>query len=708
MGCRTEYDKVFEFGDWRETWLALADRSNPHNQMYCEGRVRGQRGSEHWLRASASASLREDGAVVWNGLAIDVTERKRAESARHESESRWKLLVENVPEYVFMLERDGTIRFVNRTLPRYGMDEVVGRKIFEFMPVASRRIVEDQILEVCKTGGTSRFEFMGEGETGGGAWYVCNIAPIRDGKLVTGVILTATDVTAYREAEQRAAAEQHFSESLVEALPGLFMLLERDGTIARWNQNPAGANSFASRDVIGRTIFELVPKEHRAHVERNWEKLESDGRLETEMHLLAPSGARVPFLIRAVYIEVADGRKVLALGLELSERVRLEMELRQAQKMEAVGLLAGGVAHDFNNILQIIHGYTRMALDEETTADEKNANLKEVEEAAKRASDLTRQLLAFGRRQPMQARDVDLGEALRQHLKLMRRLIGEHIEVVYSAEEDAGTVRCDIGQIEQVVMNLCINARDAMAGGGRLTIDVSGARFDTAGAGAESWAREGDYVQVSIADTGEGMDQVTVDRIFEPFFTTKGQEKGTGLGLSVVYGIIKQHDGMINVDSEPGVGTTFHVYLPVVSERQDDAAVDKPTTRPEGGRETILLAEDEPGVRMLALKILKRAGYSVLTAADGEEAVEIFASNPDRVDLLLFDVVMPRAGGRAAYERIRELRPDIPVLFCSGYSGPNIQSEFALPPGFPLLEKPYGPDALLAQIRELLGGPAAS
>jgi two-component system, cell cycle sensor histidine kinase and response regulator CckA len=385
------------------------------------------------------------------------------------------------------------------------------------------------------------------------------------------------------------------------------------------------------------------------------------------------------------------------------ERGKLEAQLRQAQKMEAVGQLAGGVAHDFNNLLQGILGYGDLALGDLETDNPASASVKEIMKAANRAATLVGQLLAFSRRQVLEMAHLDLNEVVADLMKMIRRVIGEHIALDVISGHDLGIVRADRGQIEQILMNLCVNARDAMPEGGRITIETENVRIDASFCQTHPWADPGRYALLSLTDTGCGMDKETLGSIFEPFFTTKGVGEGTGLGLSTVYGLVKQHEGLVHVYSEIGKGTTFKIYLPQV-ERSAATVGDKIEGPAPEGTETVLLAEDDETVRKLSQAILSRAGYTVLTATDGEEALRVFEENSDEIDLALLDVMMPKLGGRAVCDRIRETHPRTRVLFSSGYSMNAIHTNFVLDRGFALIQKPYERKALLRKVREVLDG----
>lgn len=394
-------------------------------------------------------------------------------------------------------------------------------------------------------------------------------------------------------------------------------------------------------------------------------------------------------------------KELMVIVSDISERKRLEDELQQARKMEAVGQLAGGVAHDFNNILQIILMNAELIQNGCISDAFSREAIGEVGKAAQQAADLVRQLLAFSRRQVIQPVNVDMNDLIEGVLKMLRRLIGEHIEVQFVAAETLDTVFVDKGQIEQILMNLCVNARDAMPQGGRLTLETGNAVFDEEYCVNHPWAAEGKYVSVTITDTGCGMDAETCARIFEPFFTTKGVGKGTGLGLSTVYGIVKHHKGLVHVYSELGKGTAFKVYLPAVEGAARQLCANVPQ-KIAGGSETILVAEDELSVLNLVTLILRSAGYSVLTASDGNEALSVFENHTDSIDLVLLDVMMPGLGGRQVMDKIAAKYPAVRFLFSSGYSENAIHTDFIIQEGLRLIQKPYHRYDLLRTVREIL------
>jgi nitrogen-specific signal transduction histidine kinase/CheY-like chemotaxis protein len=396
---------------------------------------------------------------------------------------------------------------------------------------------------------------------------------------------------------------------------------------------------------------------------------------------------------------------------DMSERRLLERQLQQAQKFEAFGQLAGGIAHDFNNVIGAIQGWAELG--EEQSAQNKDATLenyfKKIHLQCDRVTSLIRQLLAFARRQILEPRNLNLNQSVQDVMSLLDKVIGKDIEIKTALAADLAAVRADPTQIEQVLMNLCINSRDAMPKGGRIIIETSNARFSEEDCRHSAGLLPGHFGEIRVIDTGAGMDATTRERIFEPFFTTKGTGKGTGLGLATVYGIVKQHSGFILVESEPGSGSTFRIFIPVsVGAAPSEVPTALSSNVPvRGGRETVLLADDHEGQREMAQSVLAAQGYRILLANDGEEAVRVFRANHDRIALVVLDVIMPWKSGSEVFMAIRELNPAVPIMFATGYSNELATLADLAQRGVTILQKPYSPSVLCRRVRELLDGAPA-
>jgi two-component system, cell cycle sensor histidine kinase and response regulator CckA len=544
-------------------------------------------------------------------------------------------------------------------------------------------------------------------------WCLVDAVPVFDpasGQLVEA-IASITDITQRRRAETALLNTSDTLSALIQASPLAIFAFDPAGKITSWSAAAERLFGWRAPEVLGHMLPAIPPGQqgefrghHRAvlegksfiDLEAQWQR--RDGKPVTLSLALAP-----------LYGGLSEVRGVMVLASDLTERTKLESQLRQSQKMEAVGQLAGGVAHDFNNLLTAIIGYTSLLLKAVPPGDPNHEDLLEIDRAAARATELTQQLLAFSRRQILQPILIDLNAVLSDTMRMLGRLLGEHIELAILPEVGLGVVRADRGQIEQVIINLAVNARDAMEkAGGKLTLETRNVCLDRAYANQHPGATEGEFVMLAVTDTGLGMNAATQGRIFEPFFTTKERGKGTGLGLSTVYGIIKQSGGTIYVYSEPERGTTFKIYLPRVM-APGPAEVPAPA-RPASvrGSETVLVVEDEDGVRSLTCRVLRTYGYMVLEAENGGEALLIAEQHPTPIHLLLTDVVLPRMSGRKLAERLVCTRSGLRVLYMSGYTDGSIINHGALDPGTAFIQKPFTPEALAQKLREVLDSPAAS
>ncbi|MBI4566540.1 MAG: response regulator [Planctomycetes bacterium] len=452
----------------------------------------------------------------------------------------------------------------------------------------------------------------------------------------------------------------------------------------------------------------MTPPEYLERDARAVEELKTKGAVTPyEKEYLRKDGSPFPVLLGFAAFEGGMDRGV-GFVLDLSQRKNLEDQLRQAQRMEVVGRLAGGVAHDFNNLLTPILGLSDLILGQIKPDDPVRSDIEEIKKAGQRAARLTRQLLAFSRKQVLQPRVVDLNESVQEMQMLLGRLIGEDVTLSLQLSPEGGRVKVDPGQMEQVIMNLAINARDAMPQGGKLTIETRRVFLDEEYAGRHVGVVPGYHVVLIVSDTGTGMDKETMGHLFEPFFTTKPQGKGTGLGLATVYGIIKQSGGHIWAYSEPKRGSTFKVYLPEARDEKASRVVSTETRSYSKASETILLLEDDDALRGFACRVLRMRGFTVLEAGSGEDAIKISITHPGPIDLLLTDIVMPEMNGPEVARQIRKVRKGIRVLYMSGYSENAIVHQGVLEPGTSLLEKPFSLQALARKVREVLDAPQVS
>jgi len=528
-----------------------------------------------------------------------------------------------------------------------------------------------------------------------------------------GTVCVCRDITARRNAEKaREEAEAKF-RMLVEKVAAISYIAEL-GVHGEWlyvSPQVEAIFGFSASEWLKDSrewVKHVDPDDHKV-VEAAEEASKRGERFQAEYRVIRKDGRVIWVSDTAVVVE-GSGTHPLMEGIivDITERKQLESQLQQARRMEAIGRLAGGIAHDFNNLLTIIKGYAELALKRPRITPELHTDVERIEDASERASTLVRQLLAFSRRQVLQPKLVDLNSIVLGLDKLLRRLMDEDIQMWTQPGKNIGTIKADPGQIEQVIMNLVVNARDAMPKGGRLTVETADAELDAAYASEHVSVKPGRYVMLAVSDTGTGMSADTVAHIFEPFYTTKESGRGTGLGLSTVYGIVKQSEGYIWVYSEPGRGSTFKVYLPRVDEPAEVLPAGKAPVADQAGSETILLVEDQPQVRELAQMVLAGKGYSVIVAATAEEAERACAERDREIHLLLTDVIMPGVSGRELAKRLALRQPNLRVLYMSGYTFNVIAQGGMLEDGVAFLQKPFTPSTLAEKVREILDRSIAS
>jgi PAS domain S-box-containing protein len=541
-----------------------------------------------------------------------------------------------------------------------------------------------------------------------------------EGKTV-GRVWSFRDISQRKKTEEALFEQQSFSSTLIQNSATAAFVLDKMHRIMIWNKACEELTGYSERDMISTnnqwkafynsqrpTVADIILNneiERMPLLYKNYSRssLNPQGiRAEGWFKNLGGKDRYLVFEASPIYNSKGDLIAAIETLQDISESKRLEEQLRQSQKIEAVGQLAGGVAHDFNNIISAIVGYAHLALMKLPENDMIRGNLEQILQASDRATTLTQSLLSFSRKQVINPMPNNLNDIVKRQEKFLLRLIREDIEITTTCAAVDLTIFADSGQIEQVLMNLVTNARDAMPEGGHISLRTETMHMDEKFIEAHGYGKQGKYALLLVSDTGEGMDEKTRVRIFEPFFTTKEQGKGTGLGLSMVYGIVKQHDGFINVYSEPGRGTTFKIYLPLFKRVVDKDQEETKLAPVKGGSELILVAEDDVALRKLASAVLRSYGYSVVEAIDGEDAVMKFGKSKDDVQLVILDGIMPKKNGKEAYEEILTMNPSIKTIFVSGYAEDIISKEGLLEPGINFLLKPLAPSAMLRKVREML------
>jgi PAS domain S-box-containing protein len=546
----------------------------------------------------------------------------------------------------------------------------------------------------------------------GGDWS--RIVPARGSAEATTMANAFNDMTrSLRDQSERLTASYLRFSTVTQSARDAIISTDGHGDITFWNRSAESTFGYTEAEVLGRPITMVIAESDRAAYRAALPDSNADdltfGHI-IEVTGLRKDGSRFPSEFSLAALHGREGTALTVVVRDVIERKQSqdtlrqrEEQLRQAQKMEAIGRLAGGVAHDFNNLLMAIHGYAEMLVQNLAEGDERRTDAEEILKAADRAAGLTRQLLAFSSRQVITQQAVALDQLVQSMQNMLQRVIGPEIQISTEVWPDLTPVLADTTQVEQILVNLVINARDAMPRGGKITIELRNVELDKIGVAAHPGLQPGDYVEMSIADTGTGMDAETISRIFEPFFTTKESGKGTGLGLATVYGIVQQNNGAIEVQSRVGHGTTFYIYLPRASDLGKPAPMVAAGSSP--GSETILLVEDDDRVRALVSNMLRKNGFTVLLASAGDQALEIAARHRGRIHLLLTDVVMPGLNGRMLSERLTSSRPETRVLFMSGYSDDDILRHGVKKATAHFIQKPFSVDALIHKIRETLNSP---
>jgi PAS domain S-box-containing protein len=597
-------------------------------------------------------------------------------------------IAENSPDNIMLLDPEGRIRYINWTVPDLSREQVIGTPVTGYVPEASRSCIEACLERVRQTHQHDRYETSYVAADGEVSYWESRVAPVVQRGKLTGFTVNSSNVSERRKA---AADRDRFFNLSIDIL----VVATVDGYLIRANPAFERVLGYDPQQLTAVPASHLIHPDDLESTERQIARLASgESVIDFENRLRRKDGAYRTVSWRSV--ADPDRRVIYGVGRDVTDQQAFETQVREAQRMDAVGQLAGGIAHDFNNLMLAIIGNVDLAELGDSPENRRRSH-DEIRRAAERAAELTRQLLLFSRRQPIIPVVIDLNAIIGDALNLLGRLLPEDIAIDYRPAPALMQVRADPSQVEQVLLNLCVNARDAMPGGGRLTIAIEDSVISESESATCQLAAPGRYACMRVADTGQGMTPEVRQRIFEPFFTTKEQGKGTGLGLAMVYGIVKSHGGGLRVDSAVGQGSTFEVFWPASSgevggvERSDEVHEEVP----RGRQETVLVAEDQDSVRAVVVHVLENAGYRVIAARDGVEAVRLFKNKRrSGIALVLLDLVMPGLGGRDAYAEIVRVSPGQPVLFTSGYSEHLASTDAAT-----VLAKPFRPGQLLRLVR---------
>jgi two-component system cell cycle sensor histidine kinase/response regulator CckA len=648
------------------------------------------------------------GFVLVGKTFLQAERTARMEAALQETQAQQRAMIACSPLALYSIDNDGNVLSWNESAERlfgWRADEVLGRPlpIVPEVPTPEFEEFRRRVLSGEAIIGAEVVRRRKDGSTFHGSLATAPLVD-EDGRRF-GIFGAMKDITDRKLIEETLRSSEARFRALVEGAPdGIFVQI--DGKFAYVN-DAAGEMYGAdpAEMLLGTSIIDRVHPDFRDRVRERIEGLNErqEAKPALEQVHLRLDGAEFPVEVSGVPTQFDGKHGAIVFVRDISARKDMEQKLAQSQKMAAVGRLAGGVAHDFNNMLQTISGYAELLLDSLPDGQEQRGHVIQVQKAAARSADLTRQLLAFARRQVVAPRRIDLNACVSDLLKMLERLIGEDISLLWKPTQDECPVLLDPSQIDQILANLVVNARDAIPGVGRITIETDHRRFDAEYCRDHPGFIEGEFEMVAVSDDGVGMDKATLEKVFEPFFTTKGLNEGTGFGLATVYGIVKQNGGFINVYSEPDRGTTFRIYLP---RAEASVAAHVPEAAPAAipsGSETVLLVEDEPALRDLGQTLVSRLGYEVLVAGDPAEAIALVRQGDRRIDVLLTDVIMPGMTGRDLYDELRGILPDLRCLYMSGYTDNVIAHHGVLDEGVHFLQKPFSSADLACRLREALG-----
>ena len=692
--------------------LAIEERGNgnPDRKINLLLEYYHKDGSIRWLDTTITG-LRNDRGVLTglHGVSRDITERRKTEEALRESEERYRRITENMSDLVCEVDSQGIIKYASPSHLRvvgYTIEDLMGRSVYEFVHPEDL----ERIARRVRNGEVREVEYRYRHKDGHYAWLRSIDHSLRNEKGEhVGSVISSSDITIRRGAEEAIRKSEERFRSMIQSSLDIILILDKDGLIFYESPSVEQVLKYRPGEINGKNPLEFI---HPDDVEMvagelvNLHKSINSG-IPTEFRFRKADGSWG--LFEAVGKNLIDDPGINGIVItahDITERKKakdMEIQLIQAQKMESVGRLAGGVAHDFNNMLSVIMGNAEMAMMKVKPSEPLYKELQEILNAGQRSSDLTRQLLAFARKQTVSPKVLDLNDTIAGMLKMLRRLIGEDIDLRWHAGSHLWKVKIDPSQVDQLLANLMVNARDAIEKAGRITIETSNTICDEAYCKDRVDCIPGEYVVLAVSDNGCGMDKETMSNIFEPFFTTKKEGQGTGLGLATVYGIAKQNNGFVYVYSEPNQGATFRIYLPRHVDEGVKTIDDEPEPEVPGGTETIFIVEDDPTVLQISKNMLEMLGYQVLAANNKDQALQLAGDYDGNIDLLLTDVVMPGMNGKELSERILAIRPSLKCLYMSGYTADIIARQGVLKQGVKFISKPFSVKDLAAKVREVLG-----
>ena len=633
----------------------------------------------------------------------DITARKQLEDLLAESEMRYRRIYETASDGIVLFEKTGGhIVHANPAAEKmlgYSEAEYIGKKLQD-VGISIDMSDFPEVMNALDKSGILNYENVPtrtkSGQNIDTDIYIVDRAQVAQCNI--------RNITERKLAEDKLKEEKTFIAGALNMLKDIFFVLDLDGGFIKWNRAMLDVSGYVDSEITGMKSFKLFIHDDKERVAQAIEETVKEGSSSIDTIIVTKDGRQIPYEIKTSLLRDHAGKLIgiSGIGRDLTERKKIETQLIQSQKMEAIGTLAGGVAHDFNNMLCVIIGHANLALMDLDSTQPIHVNVEEIRKAAERSADLTRQLLAFARQQTIAPKVLNLNATITGMFNMLKRLIGEAIGLQWQPENDLWPVKVDPSQIDQILANLCVNARDSIADVGEITIEAGNSIVDESYCALNLGLVPGEYVRLTVSDNGCGMDKKTRAHIFEPFFTTKAVGEGTGLGLSTVYGAVKQNNGFINVYSEPGLGTTFSIYLPRHVGKSAAARPEAAGELAQRGQEVILLVEDEPSILKVTTMLLTRQGYAVIAANTPGEAIELAGEYQDEISLLMTDVVMPEMNGRDLSKKLLSRNPNLKCLYMSGYTADVIAHHGVLDEGVYFIQKPFTMTDLAAKVRVVL------